>query len=118
MLKIDDVNEFSPELREWIKAVDTSEMANTAGQSGTQVINYQKFLKANTSQLVQNVKNIDAIIDDLNLHNESVANVRAQATGQRKMRELLDCVNCESIAKDVVNALFKHEEPLMKSLQY
>ncbi|XP_077072127.1 uncharacterized protein LOC143723500 [Siphateles boraxobius] len=136
LLKNDDVNEFSPELREWIKTVDTSETANTAGQSGIQVTiqkpdrdwerrengnrsiqDYQKFLKANTSQLVQKVKNIDPIIDDLDLHNESVANVRACPTRQMKMRELLDCVNCESIAKDLVNALFKHEESLMKGLQ-
>ncbi|XP_067300523.1 uncharacterized protein si:dkey-10c21.1 isoform X2 [Pseudorasbora parva] len=81
---------------------------------------HQKFLKANTSQLVQKVKNIDPIIDDLilGLHNEAIANVRANPTRQQKMRELLDCVNCESIAKDLVEALFKHEESLMKELQY
>ncbi|KAK7169433.1 hypothetical protein R3I93_005412 [Phoxinus phoxinus] len=136
LLKNDDVNEFSPELREWIKTVDTSETANTAGQSGIQVKiqtpdrdcgrrengnrtipDYQKFLKANTSQLVQNVKNIDPILDDLDLHKESVANVRAKPTHQMKMRELLDCVNCESLAKDLVNTLFKHEKSLMKELQ-
>ncbi|KAK7154487.1 hypothetical protein R3I94_007724 [Phoxinus phoxinus] len=197
LLKNDDVNEFSPELRKWIKTVDTSvqkpdkdwekreaanrsiqETANTAGQSGIQVTSnisasdgghvfspiitgstlgsfemnmtfapsaksnvpanfqkhdrdcerrencnrsiqdYQTFLKANTSQLVQKVKNIDPILDDLDLHKESVANVRAKSTRQKKMRELLDCVNCESIAKNLVNALFKHEESLMKELQY
>ncbi|CAM4600993.1 unnamed protein product [Leuciscus chuanchicus] len=136
LLKSDDVNEFSPELREWIKTVDTSETANTAGQSGIQVTiqtpdrdcgrresgnsliqDYRKFLKANTSQLVQGVKNIDAIIDELDLHSELVANVRAKPTRQTKMRELLDCVNCESIAKDLVDVLFKYEGPLMKELQ-
>jgi len=71
---------------------------------------YQKFLKTNTSLLVQKVKNVDAIIDELDWHDELIANVKAQPTRQKKMRELLDCVNCESIAKDLVNALFKHEE--------
>lgn len=73
----------------------------------------QKFLKANTSALVQNVKRIDPILDDLNLHKESTANVRAKTTDQDKMRKLLDCVNCESIAEKLVDALFKHEEDLM-----
>ncbi|XP_048050430.1 uncharacterized protein si:dkey-10c21.1 isoform X1 [Megalobrama amblycephala] len=180
LLKKDNVNEFSPELRKWIETVDTSETANTAGHSGIQVTSkiyasggsnvyspkitaatigsiqmnmtvapsgksnvatncqkpdrdcerrengsrsiqdYQKFLKDNNSQLVQKVKNIDPIIDDLIkfLHDESIANVRANPTLQKKMRELLGCVNCESIAKAIVDALFKHEESLMKELLY
>ncbi|XP_016375718.1 uncharacterized protein LOC107714395 isoform X2 [Sinocyclocheilus rhinocerous] len=192
LLKDDDVNEISPELREWIKTVDTKdqktekdckrresgdrpiqETANMTRHSGIQVICnisasdgsfinspvitgrslcpiefdttaapsgrsdvqaiYQKpdrdcqqrpiqdcqmFLKKNFSLLVQNVKNIDPIIDDLvDLHAESVANVRAKSTDQEKMRKLLGCVNCESIAKDLVIALYKHEKPLMNELQ-
>ncbi|XP_067265448.1 uncharacterized protein si:dkey-10c21.1 isoform X1 [Chanodichthys erythropterus] len=174
LLKDDEVNEFSPELRKWIETVDTSETANTAAHSGIQVTSkiyasggsnvyspnitgatlgsiemnmtiapsgksncqkpdrdcerrengsrsiqdYQKFLKNNTSRLVQKVKNIDPIIDDLDLHDESIANVRANPTRQKKMRDLLDCVNCESIAKALVDALLKHEESLMKELLY
>ncbi|XP_050974293.1 uncharacterized protein si:dkey-10c21.1 isoform X2 [Labeo rohita] len=37
LLKEDDVNEFSPELRKWIKTVDTKETANMTRPSGTQV---------------------------------------------------------------------------------
>ncbi|XP_026127193.1 uncharacterized protein LOC113108346 isoform X2 [Carassius auratus] len=77
---------------------------------------YEKFLKENTSLLVQRVKNIDPVIDDLDLHVESVANVRAKPTDQNKMRELLTYVNCESIAKDLFNALCKHEKHLMNEL--
>ncbi|XP_016126152.1 uncharacterized protein [Sinocyclocheilus grahami] len=192
LLKEDDVNEISPELREWIKTVDTKdqktetdckrrksgdrpiqETANMTRHSGIQVIgnisasdgsfinspaitgrslcatefnttaapsgrsdvqaNYQKpdrdyqqrpiqdcqmFLKKNFSLLVQNVKNIDPIIDDLvDLHPESAANVRAKSTDQEKMRKLLGCVNCESIAKDLVIALYKHEKHLMNEMQ-
>lgn len=176
LLNKDDVNESFPELREWIKAVDTSGTTDMNGSSslkpsGTQVTyniaassssvvhaptivgsstgpiamntmttfgrsdyqkhdrnwgrretgdgrliqikEFQKFLKANTSALVQNVKRIDPILDDLNLHKESTANVRAKTTDQDKMRKLLDCVNCESIAEKLVDALFKHEEDLM-----
>uniref|UniRef100_A0A672M2A4 CARD domain-containing protein n=1 Tax=Sinocyclocheilus grahami TaxID=75366 RepID=A0A672M2A4_SINGR len=51
----------------------------------------QMFLKKNFSLLVQNVKNIDPIIDDLvDLHPESAANVRAKSTDQEKMRKLLE----------------------------
>ncbi|XP_056321796.1 uncharacterized protein si:dkey-10c21.1 [Danio aesculapii] len=177
LLKEDDVNESFPELREWIKTVDTSVNADMNGSpslkppgtrvtckisapkcsdvytstiadssTGSIVLNattvtlgrsdYQKaerdwgrrgigdrsiqdchkFLKANTSALVQNVKAIDPILDDLNLHKESTANVRAKTTDQDKMRKLLDCVNCESIAKKLVDALFEHEEDLMKEI--
>ncbi|KAK2904768.1 hypothetical protein Q8A67_006567 [Cirrhinus molitorella] len=77
---------------------------------------YQKFLKGKTSKLIQKVKNVDSIIDDLPLHDESVANVRAKPTNQEKMRKLLDCVNCESIAKDLFNALYEHEKGLMDEL--
>uniref|UniRef100_A0A9J7XBL0 Si:dkey-10c21.1 n=1 Tax=Cyprinus carpio carpio TaxID=630221 RepID=A0A9J7XBL0_CYPCA len=176
LLKEDDVNEISPELRDWIKTVDTEYQKteedckrresgdrpiqgnisssdgssifspvitgrslcpiefNTAAPSGRSDVqaNYQKpdrdgqqrpiqdcqmFLKKNFSLLVQKVRNINPIIDDLDLHDESVANVRAKSTDQEKMRTLLGCVNCESIAKDLVTALYNHEKPLMNELQ-
>ncbi|XP_051565116.1 uncharacterized protein si:dkey-10c21.1 isoform X1 [Myxocyprinus asiaticus] len=78
---------------------------------------FKKFLKSNTSDLVQNVKNIDPILDDLNLHDEQLANVRVLTTNQAKMRKLLDYMNCESIAERLFNALLEHEEDLMKELQ-
>ncbi|XP_016301093.1 uncharacterized protein LOC107657502 isoform X3 [Sinocyclocheilus anshuiensis] len=137
LLKEDDVNEISPELREWIRTVDTKDQKTEKDckrrESGDRPIQDQKpdrdcqqrpiqdcqmFLKKKFSLLVQNVKNIDPIIDDLvDLHAESVANVRAKSTDQEKMRKLLGCVNCESIAKDLVIALYKHEKPLMNDLQ-
>uniref|UniRef100_A0A8C1Z8D5 Si:dkey-10c21.1 n=1 Tax=Cyprinus carpio TaxID=7962 RepID=A0A8C1Z8D5_CYPCA len=136
LLKEDDVNEISPELRDWIKTVDTeyqkTEEDCKRRESGDRPIQDQKpdrdgqqrpiqdcqmFLKKNFSLLVQKVRNINPIIDDLDLHPESVANVRAKSTDQEKMRTLLGCVNCESIAKDLVTALYKHEKPLMNELQ-
>uniref|UniRef100_A0A8C1ME61 CARD domain-containing protein n=1 Tax=Cyprinus carpio TaxID=7962 RepID=A0A8C1ME61_CYPCA len=136
LLKEDDVNEISPELRDWIKTVDTeyqkTEEDCKRRESGDRPIQDQKpdrdsqqrpiqdcpmFLKKNFSLLVQKVRNINPIIDDLVLHDESVANVRAKSTDQEKMRTLLGYVNCESIAKDLVTALYKHEKPLMNELQ-
>uniref|UniRef100_A0A9J8B4F4 Si:dkey-10c21.1 n=1 Tax=Cyprinus carpio carpio TaxID=630221 RepID=A0A9J8B4F4_CYPCA len=136
LLKEDDVNEISPELRDWIKTVDTeyqkTEEDCKRRESGDRPIQDQKpdrdgqqrpiqdcqmFLKKNFSLLVQKVRNINPIIDDLDLHDESVANVRAKSTDQEKMRTLLGCVNCESIAKDLVTALYNHEKPLMNELQ-
>ncbi|XP_059417261.1 uncharacterized protein LOC132152519 [Carassius carassius] len=136
LLKEDDVNESSPELREWIKTVYTEEQKTENDckrrESGDRPIQDQKpdrdcqqmpiqdcqmFLKKNLSLLVQKVCNIDPIIDDLDLHPESVAKVRAKSTSQEKMRTLLGHVNCESIAKDLVIALFKHEKHLMNELQ-
>ncbi|KAF4108799.1 uncharacterized protein si:dkey-10c21.1 isoform X1 [Onychostoma macrolepis] len=109
------------------------EMNTTVAPSGRQVVqtnyqksdrdcehrpiqDYQRFLKENTSKLIQKVKNFDPIIDDLDLHDELVANVRAKPTDQEKMRKLLTCVNCESIAKDLFNALCEHEKRLMNEL--
>uniref|UniRef100_A0A8C1HW29 Si:dkey-10c21.1 n=1 Tax=Cyprinus carpio carpio TaxID=630221 RepID=A0A8C1HW29_CYPCA len=122
LLKEDDVNEISPELRDWIKTVDTeyqkTEEDCKRRESGDRPIqDCQMFLKKNFSLLVQKVRNINPIIDDLDLHDESVANVRAKSTDQEKMRTLLGCVNCESIAKDLVTALYNHEKPLMNELQ-
>ncbi|XP_056308369.1 uncharacterized protein CXorf38 homolog isoform X1 [Danio aesculapii] len=93
------------------------ETTKTAGQSSSQITNYSKFIKDNTSWLVKTVKNIDQILDDLSdLHCESIANVRAKPTKQAMMRELLLYMNCESIAKDFFNALLKHEKRPMEEL--
>ncbi|XP_043103991.1 uncharacterized protein si:dkey-10c21.1 [Puntigrus tetrazona] len=182
LLKDDDVNEISPELRDWSKTVDIEdqqkekdkgraglsmpiqETERMSRPSGTQVIcnisasnggsvnapvitdgnhgslvmnfgrpnvpenyqrpdrdhrtihDYQMFLKENTSLLVQKVKSIEPIIDDLDLQDELAANVRAKPTDQDKMRKLLTYVNCESIAKDLFTALCEHEKRLMDEL--
>ncbi|XP_052462788.1 uncharacterized protein LOC128020147 [Carassius gibelio] len=135
LLKEDDVNESSPELREWIKTVDTEDQKteNDCKKESVDrpiqdqkpyrdcqqmpIQDCQRFLKKNLSFLVQKVCNIDPIIDDLDLHPESDAKVRVKSTNQEKMRTLLGHVNCESIAKDLVIALFKHEKHLMNELQ-
>ncbi|XP_057192748.1 uncharacterized protein si:dkey-10c21.1 isoform X2 [Triplophysa rosa] len=118
MLKEDDVNEFSPQLRDWIKTVNNSDTTDNAAQTTprAQVTNCEEFLKKKMSPLVQGVKHIDLIVDDLGLHPESVANIRAQATDQNKMRKLLDYINSKTIAERLVDALFRHESDLMNDL--
>ncbi|KAI7808757.1 uncharacterized protein si:dkey-10c21.1 isoform X1 [Triplophysa rosa] len=135
MLKEDDVNEFSPQLRDWIKTVNNSDTTDNAAQttpraqvtsqknkdceggaSDNRPIDCEEFLKKKMSPLVQGVKHIDLIVDDLGLHPESVANIRAQATDQNKMRKLLDYINSKTIAERLVDALFRHESDLMNDL--
>ncbi|TRY92259.1 hypothetical protein DNTS_029088 [Danionella cerebrum] len=166
LLKDDEVNESFPELRKWIKTVDTSEpvqlemgsqgltsadtlmnnisVSSASSQSSMEinrsidsssanqtlerngsmvdtgnrtVQDYQKFLKDYHPILVARVKNVEPILDDLKLHEESTSNVREAKTNQSKMRELLGYVNCKTIAERLVNALYKHEEGLMMDLQ-
>ncbi|KAA0715518.1 hypothetical protein E1301_Tti010104 [Triplophysa tibetana] len=102
MLSEDDVNAFSPELRDWIKTVKNSDC--------------EVFLKEKKSLLVQRVKHIDLIVDDLDLHSESYGSIRAEATDQNKMRKLLDYINSKTIAERLVDALFKYESDLMNDL--
>nr|XP_055071008.1 uncharacterized protein LOC129451662 isoform X2 [Misgurnus anguillicaudatus] len=140
MLEDDDVNENCPELRAWIKTVETKEtekagpsnhqqnLRPTSGVSATDqtkdcgrgeskvVTDCKEFLKTNHSSLVQKVKHIDVILDDLDLHPEAAANVRSQGTNQDKMRKLLDYMNSKAIAEHLVDALFKHERDLMDDL--
>ncbi|XP_056610743.1 uncharacterized protein si:dkey-10c21.1 isoform X2 [Triplophysa dalaica] len=133
MLLKDEVNEFSPELRKWIKTVkisDTTDNVVAQTTSRHQVISQrneegasfnmprdcEEFLKKKKSLLVQRVKHIDLIVDDLDLHSESVGNIRAQATDQNKMRKLLDYINSKTIAERLVDALYKHECDLMNDL--
>lgn len=140
MLKDDDVNEISPELSAWIKTVEIKEtekagpsnhqqnLRPTSGVSATDttkdcrrgkskvVTDCKEFLKKNHSCLVQNVKHIDVILDDLHLHPEAAANVRSKGTNPAKMRELLGYINSKAIAERLVDALLEHEHDLMDEL--
>ncbi|XP_065108278.1 uncharacterized protein [Paramisgurnus dabryanus] len=140
MLEDDDVNEISPELRVWIKTVELKEtekagpsnhLQNPKPPSGVSAIDQTKdcergkskvvtdckeFLKKNHGFLVQSVKHIEVILDDLKLHPESAANVRSKGTDQAKMRELLGYINSKAIAERLVDALLEHECDLMDEL--
>ncbi|MCJ8732798.1 hypothetical protein PDJAM_G00215410 [Pangasius djambal] len=76
----------------------------------------QKFLKRNQGKLIDNVKNVDRIVDDLNLGDEMAANVRAERTDQAKMRKLLEYTKSTSAANLLVDALNKHAADVMEDL--
>ncbi|XP_073710770.1 uncharacterized protein [Misgurnus anguillicaudatus] len=97
--------------------VRNSDQTKDCGRGKSKVVtDFKEFLKDNTSSLVQNVKHIEVILDDLDLHPEAAANVRSKGTDQAKMRELLGYINSKAIAKRLVKALFKHERDLMDDL--
>ncbi|XP_017324563.1 uncharacterized protein si:dkey-10c21.1 [Ictalurus punctatus] len=169
LLKEDDVNESSPELKEWITSVNTSSEIKAAPQSadqssgssvnitatdgssihvpmisGSQIsslsmnmntnfhkrtdekprrsafsdreLDNQEFLKKNRGELIDNVKTVDRIIDDLNLTEEKAANVRAEKTEQAKMRKVLEYTNSKKAAQLLVDALWKHAGDVMEDL--
>ncbi|KAK3569069.1 hypothetical protein QTP86_021524, partial [Hemibagrus guttatus] len=126
LLKEDDVNESSPELREWITSVNTSgikEDLQFSTQNPDRTLNNypktkdnQEFLRKNRGELIDKVKTVDRIIDDLHLTGEMAANVRAEKTDQAKMRRLLDYTNSRTAARHLVDALNKHAADVMEDL--
>nr|XP_055071009.1 uncharacterized protein si:dkey-10c21.1 [Misgurnus anguillicaudatus] len=98
-------------------AVRNSDQTKDCGRGKSKVVtDCKEFLKKNHSCLVQNVKHIDVILDDLHLHPEAAANVRSKGTNPAKMRELLGYINSKAIAERLVDALFEHERDLMDDL--
>ncbi|KAM9487023.1 uncharacterized protein Hap1MRO34_006899 isoform 1-T2 [Clarias gariepinus] len=77
--------------------------------------NNETFLKRNRGKLIDKVKNVNRIADEL-LTDEKLANVQAEQTDQAKMRKLLDYTNTKSAAQLLVDALYKHEPDVMKEL--
>ncbi|KAB5577306.1 hypothetical protein PHYPO_G00208360 [Pangasianodon hypophthalmus] len=122
LLKKDEVNESRPELREWIITINTSALAEKKGNSNTsqtghaKIADNQEFLRKNRGKLIDKVKNVDRILDDLNLGDEMAANVRAERTDQAKMRKLLDYINSKRAAKLLVDALNEHAADVMEDL--
>ncbi|XP_062862652.1 uncharacterized protein si:dkey-10c21.1 [Trichomycterus rosablanca] len=171
MLKDDDVNESSPELKKWIATVDTSSSAhssacsssvavpNNTGQSTSTTVNIQahggsnvnapvmcsnniktlntninmnptsqtslddklisdseEFLRKNQYNLVQRVKNVAEIVDQLNFRREMMANVQAEPTDQKKMRNVLEYTNSRTASDLLIEVLMKHDPDLMKEL--
>lgn len=71
------------------------------------------------SKLVQNVKNVDMIVDELlqiGLHKEMASNIRAQSTPEMKMREIILGVGSKRMAEAVVLALCRCQEDVMEEL--
>lgn len=98
-------------------AVKKFDQTKDCGRGKSKVVtDCKEFLKKNHGFLVQSVKHIEVILDDLKLHPESAANVRSKGTDQAKMRELLGYINSKAIAERLVDALLEHECDLMDEL--
>uniref|UniRef100_A0A8K9UXJ0 CARD domain-containing protein n=1 Tax=Oncorhynchus mykiss TaxID=8022 RepID=A0A8K9UXJ0_ONCMY len=76
-------------------------------------------LKKNRTALVSQVKNVKAIVDDLQsggCHDEMAANVNAQLTPQEMMRKLLDSATSTGAANALIQALLTHQKDVMDDL--
>ncbi|XP_053352857.1 uncharacterized protein LOC128524346 [Clarias gariepinus] len=132
LLKDDDVNESSPALREWIKSVNTTletqlhapqdpqppqgNRPSIAMNNNPRLTDNEMFLKRNRGKLIDKVKAVDRIVDDLNFTGEKAERVQAEQTDQAKMRKLLDYTTTKKAAQLLVNALYKHEADVMEEL--
>ncbi|XP_024244898.2 uncharacterized protein LOC112225308 isoform X2 [Oncorhynchus tshawytscha] len=77
------------------------------------------FLKRNRTALVSQVKNVKAIVDDLQsggCHDEMAAIVNAQLTPQEMMRKLLDSATSTGAANALIQALLTHQKDVMDDL--
>ncbi|XP_036433476.1 uncharacterized protein LOC118812511 isoform X1 [Colossoma macropomum] len=77
--------------------------------------NYQ-FLRNNRSALIDRVKNVIRIVDDLESSGEEVALVRAEPTDQARMRKVLEFTNSKKAAELLVKALWEHAPDIMEDL--
>lgn len=77
------------------------------------------FLTRNRAALVSRVKNVKAIVDDLQsggYHDEMAAVVNAQLTPQEMMRKLLDSATSTGAANALIQALFTQQKDVMDDL--
>ncbi|XP_053483391.1 uncharacterized protein LOC128609075 isoform X1 [Ictalurus furcatus] len=93
----------------------TDEKPLRSGFSDRELDN-QEFLRKNRGELIDNVKTVDRIVDDLHFTNEMAANVQAEKTEQAKMRKVLEYTNSKIAAQLLVAALWKHAKDVMEEL--
>ncbi|XP_058247083.1 uncharacterized protein LOC131353944 isoform X4 [Hemibagrus wyckioides] len=77
---------------------------------------YLLFLEDHKSELIDKVKNVVRIVDDLELSNEKAAIVRAQLTDQAKMRKLLEFTTTKRAAERLLNVLWEQADDVMEDL--
>uniref|UniRef100_A0A8C7HG65 CARD domain-containing protein n=1 Tax=Oncorhynchus kisutch TaxID=8019 RepID=A0A8C7HG65_ONCKI len=73
----------------------------------------REFLKRNRTALVSHVKNVKAIVDDLqsgDCHDEMAAIMNAQLTPQEMMRKLLDSATSTGAANAMIQALLTQKD--------
>ena len=77
---------------------------------------YYQFVKKNNGELIDRVKNVNRIVDDLELSGEKVAILRAEPTDQAKMRKVLEFTKSKKAAELLVKALWEHAPDIMEDL--
>ncbi|KAL6484440.1 hypothetical protein MHYP_G00064850 [Metynnis hypsauchen] len=90
---------------------------SSTSHAGNQTIaDNKEFLRINRCALIDNVKNVVRITDDLQLTNEMRSIVQTEPTEQAKMRKVLEFTNSTTAAKRLVDALWKHAGDVMEDL--
>ncbi|KAK2849814.1 hypothetical protein Q7C36_008597 [Tachysurus vachellii] len=84
---------------------------------GSPISNDQEFLKKNRGELIDKVKNVERITDDLHyLTDEMEAIIQAERSDKAKMRKVLEYTYSKKAAKLLVDALYKHAKDVMENL--
>ncbi|KAL7865391.1 hypothetical protein SRHO_G00106380 [Serrasalmus rhombeus] len=91
---------------------------SSTSHAGNQTIaDYEEFLMRNRCALIDKVKNVVRITDNLHyLTDEMRALVQAEPTDQAKMRKVLEFTNSIKAAKRLVEALWEHAGDVMEDL--
>ena len=80
----------------------------------------QAFLRQNRTSLVQRVRSVEAVLDDMlrfgALSGEAASGVRAERTAPARVRRLLDHVTSRAAAALLFNALLEHQRDVMLEL--
>ena len=79
----------------------------------------QAFFKKNRGHLVQNVKNVESIVDDLiseGFSLELAQEVSAQDTDPQRMRKVLNSVSSNKLAEVLFSALLQQQPDVMMEL--
>ncbi|XP_033858184.3 uncharacterized protein LOC117401517 isoform X1 [Acipenser ruthenus] len=77
------------------------------------------FLKASLPSLVQKVKNVGPLIDQISVNgfsDEMVSNIRSVQPEAKQMRKILEYTTTKSVASKVFSALLENEPYVMKEL--
>ncbi|KAK3543980.1 hypothetical protein QTP70_032741, partial [Hemibagrus guttatus] len=77
---------------------------------------YLLFLKDHRAELIDKVKNVVRIVDDLELPDEKAAIVRAQLTDQAMMRKLLEFTTSKRAAERLLHVLWEQADDVMEDL--
>ncbi|KAL7882049.1 hypothetical protein AOLI_G00088980 [Acnodon oligacanthus] len=110
-------NVFAPVYSNMSMGDFTNNPNSSTAHAGNQTIaDNTEFLSRNRSALIDKVKNVVGITDDLQLTREMRAIVQAEPTDQARMRKILEFTNSKRAAEHLVKALWKYAKDVMEDL--